>query len=96
MCWHTNLKFSIIENMLTQKLKFCRQFYEKRKKKTFQTKYCVKHGHVIRFQSVYCTIDVLLSSLPHYWVLLHMNIPTINTGMLIIIKAYDNDWFIIY
>ena len=36
MCRHTNLKFSIIENMLTQKLKFCRQFYEKRKKKNLQ------------------------------------------------------------
>ena len=33
MCRHTNLKFSIIENMLTQKLKFVDSFTRNEKKK---------------------------------------------------------------
>ena len=65
-------------------------------KKIFQTKHCVKHGHIIRFQSVYCAIDELFSSYHNTEYYFNINIPAVNTEMFMLIETYDCDRFNTY
>ena len=53
----------------------------------------MKHRHVIRFQNVYCTKDGLFDHYHNTEFYLHMNIPAVNSGMLMIIQTYDSDRF---
>ena len=46
--------------------KFLKTVLPDTNKKNLPNETLGKHGHVIRFQNVYCTIDGFLSSLPRY------------------------------
>ena len=64
-------------------------------KKIFQTKYCVRHKHIIGFHR---RTVLLLGYFPHYnkaEYYLHMNIPAINTTMLTMMETCDSDKFIL-
>ena len=73
-------KLSIIETLL--------KIIPDTNKKIFQRNHCVKHRHNIRFQSVYCTNDVLFFLRPQYWVLVLHEHSSSKYWMLMIIETY--------
>ena len=69
----------------------CDKQFDQTRKKNLSNENCVKHKHIIGFHKFTVLLMVYFSHYHNTEYKLHMNIPAANTGMLMIIKTYDNN-----